>query len=262
MRVEFQPAYVLHTRPYRDTSLLLDLLTPDWGRLSAVAKGVRQSKSQRRPLLNPFIPLLVSFQGRGNLQTLTGVEAKGPGHRLQGLGLYSGFYLNELLVRLLGEWDASPAIFGDYQQVLQRLSQLVMESPSAGNNPDTHPDTHPNADPPKSPEPILRLFEWNLLSHLGYGVNFNREAETGADIQAQSLYRFDPEAGFIGPQAADPETLNRTARASLFRGEDLLACDRKDFFEPQTRAAAKRLSRLMLQPLLGNKPLKSRDLFK
>lgn len=250
MRVEFQPAYVLHTRPYRDTSLLLDLLTPDWGRLSAVAKGVRRGKSQRRPLLNPFIPLLVSFQGRGNLQTLTGVEANGSGHRLQGLGLYSGFYLNELLVRLLGEWDASPAIYQDYQQVLQRLSQAVQGSPS------------PNETPTDSPEPILRLFEWNLLSHLGYGINFNREAETGTEIQATSVYRFDPEAGFIGPQPIDPETLSSAARASLFRGEDLLACDREDLSNPQTRAAAKRLSRLMLQPLLGSKPLKSRDLFK
>ena len=254
MRVEFQPAYVLHTRPYRDTSLLLDLLTPDWGRLSAVAKGVRRGKSQRRPLLNPFIPLLVSFQGRGNLQTLTGVEANGPGHRLQGLGLYSGLYLNELLVRLLGEWDANPAIYGDYQQVLQRLPQTVMQSPDSGS--------HPGTSPPESPEPILRLFEWNLLSHLGYGVNFNREAETGAEIQAASHYRFDPTAGFIGPQPADPETLNRAARASFFRGEDLLACDREDFSNSQTRVAAKRLSRLMLQPLLGDKPLKSRDLFK
>ena len=250
MRVEFQPAYVLHTRPYRDTSLLLELLTPDWGRLSAVAKGVRRGKSQRRPLLNPFIPLLVSFQGRGNLQTLTGVEADGPGHRLQGLGLYSGFYLNELLVRVIGEWDASPAIYGDYQQVLQHLSQMTPGSPV------------PEEVPSESPEPILRLFEWNLLSHLGYGVDFNREAKTGADIQAHSLYRFDPEAGFIGPQPVDPETLGGAARASLFRGEDLLACDREDFSSAQTRAAAKRLSRLMLQPLLGSKPLKSRDLFK
>jgi len=250
VRVEFQPAYVLHTRPYRDTSLLLDLLTPDWGRLSAVAKGVRRGKSQRRPLLNPFIPLLVSFQGRSNLQTLTGVEADGPGHRLQGLGLYSGFYLNELLVRLLGEWDASPAIYRDYQRVMQRLSQLTQGSPG------------PDETSTNSPEPILRLFEWNLLSHLGYGINFNREAETGAEIQAASLYRFDPEAGFIGPQTVDPDTLDSTTRASLFRGEDLLACDREDFSNSQTRVAAKRLSRLMLQPLLGSKPLKSRDLFK
>lgn len=255
MRVEFQPAYVLHTRPYRDTSLLLDLLTPDWGRLPAVAKGVRRGKSQRRPLLNPFVPLLVSFQGRGNLQTLTGVEADGPVLRLQGLGLYSGFYLNELLVRLLGEWDASPAIYRDYQQVLQRLSQLTQGLP----NPEQASPDRTLAD---SPEPILRLFEWNLLSHLGYGINFNREAETGAEIRASSLYRFDPEAGFIGPQSIDPETLSSAARSNLFRGEDLLACDREDLSNPQTRATAKRLSRLMLQPLLGSKPLKSRDLFK
>jgi len=255
VRVELQPAYVLHSRPYRDTSLLLDLLTPDWGRLSAVAKGVRRGKSQRRPLLNPFIPLLVSFQGRSNLQTLTGVEAEGPGHGLQGLALYSGFYLNELLVRLVGEWDANPAIYNDYRKVLCRLAQLGSQRAGADD---------PQSDFPKSdsPEPILRLFEWNLLSHLGYGIDFVREAQTGAAIEPDSLYQFDPEAGFIGPLARERQDPDSMARAGLFRGEDLLACDREDFSRPPTRVAAKRLSRLMLQPLLGARPLKSRELFK
>ncbi|WP_286807468.1 MULTISPECIES: DNA repair protein RecO [unclassified Marinimicrobium] len=237
MRIEFQPAYVLHTRPYRDTSLLLDLLTPDFGRIGAVAKGVRRGKSQRRPLLNPFIPILVSLGGRSSLKTLTAVEADGIGHRLAGLSLYSGFYVNELIVRLLGEQDPNPDLFDDYRWTMNALS------------------TNP-AD--ASPEPVLRQFEWRLLDGLGYGISFTEEADTGEPVRADALYRFDPEAGFIPTYSSrDPQETPK-----LFVGSDLLACAQADFSEPQTLMTAKRLSRLMLHPLLGSKPLKSRDLFR
>ncbi|WP_341938522.1 DNA repair protein RecO [Marinimicrobium sp. C2-29] len=239
MRIEFQPAYVLHTRPYRDTSLLLDLLTPDLGRVGAVAKGVRRGKSQRRPLLNPFTPVLVSLQGKSGLKTLTAVEANGPGHTLLGIALYSGFYVNELLVRLLGELDPNPGIFEDYRWVLESL---------ASNG----------ADPAGSPEPLLRQFEWRLLESLGYGISFTHEAETGEPIDRETLYRFDPEAGFIPTYSArDP-----SFTPQLFSGADLQACARADFADPRVLANAKRLSRMMLQPLLGGKPLKSRELFR
>lgn len=239
MRIEFQPAYVLHTRPYRDTSLLLDLLTPELGRVGAVAKSVRQGKSRRRPLLNPFTPVLVSLQGKSGLKTLTAVEANGPSHHLVGTALYSGFYVNELLVRLLGEQDPNPDIFEDYRWVLQAL---------ASNG----------ADPAGSPEPLLRQFEWRLLESLGYGISFTREADTGEPIDPQSLYRFDPEAGFI-PTYSSRDPIHTP---QLFSGADLQACARADFSDPQVLANAKRLSRMMLQPLLGNKPLKSRELFR
>lgn len=241
MRIEFQPAYVLHTRPYRDTSLLLDLLTPDLGRVGAVAKGVRRGKSQRRPLLNPFTPILVSLQGKSSLKTLTAVEANGRGHHLTGMTLYSGFYVNELLVRLLGELDPNPDIFDDYQWTLEALAAISAESSS-------------------SPEPLLRQFEWRFLESLGYGISFDQEAETGNPIDPAMAYRFDPEAGFIFAGAFQAHA--QEISYQLFSGLDLLACARTDFSSLQTLAAAKRLSRLMLQPLLGGKPLKSRELFR
>lgn len=239
MRIEFQPAYVLHTRPYRDTSLLLDLLTPDLGRVGAVAKGVRRGKSQRRPLLNPFTPILVSLQGRSSLKTLTAVEANGRGHHLSGLTLYSGFYVNELLVRLLGELDPNPDIFDDYQWTLEALSAI-------------------NAETNRSPEPLLRQFEWRFLESLGYGIGFDQEADTGNPINPAVSYRFDPEAGFSPAE----ESQTQANSPQLFLGRDLLACANTDFSNPQTLTTAKRLSRLMLQPLLGGKPLKSRELFR
>lgn len=237
MRIEFQPAYVLHTRPYRDTSMLLDLLTPDFGRVGAVAKGVRQGKSQRRPLLNPFLPLLVSLSGNSSLKTLTAVEADGIAHRLVGLSLYSGFYVNELMVRLLGEQDPNPDLFDDYRWTLNALAAIPVEA---------------------SPEPVLRQFEWRLLSSLGYAVSFTEEADTGEAVRADALYRFDPEAGFI------PTYSSRDPREtpSLFVGADILGCAAADFANPQILSTAKRLNRLMLNPLLGHKPLKSRELFR
>ncbi|MGD8177026.1 DNA repair protein RecO [Marinimicrobium sp. ARAG 43.8] len=241
MRIEFQPAYVLHARPYRDTSLLLDLLTPDYGRLGAVAKGVRRGKSQRRPLLNPFQPLLVSLSGNSALKTLTAVEAEvevnSAGHRLQGVALYSGFYVNELLVRLLGENDPEPALFDGYRWTLTTLASL---------------------EPGQSPEPLLRQFEWRLLDTLGYGVSFTEEAETGAAIRADALYRFDPEAGFVPTYSSRPPQ----GTPSLFQGRDLLKCAETDFSNPDVLAVAKRLNRQMLQPLLGSRPLKSREFFR
>lgn len=240
MRIEFQPAYVLHTRPYRDTSLLLDLLTPDQGRIGAVAKGVRRGKSQRRPLLNPFIPVLVSLTGRSNLKTLTGVEADGPQHQLLGINLYSGFYVNELLVRLLGEQDANPNLFTDYRWTLTALAENSRQ-------------------PGQSPEPLLRQFEWRLLEALGYAISFGEDAATGSAIAPDGLYQLDPEAGFI-PVYQAPGAGGQAPQR--FRGADLIACAQADFSRPETLAAAKSLNRQLLQPLLGGKPLKSRELFR
>lgn len=235
MRIELQPAYVLHTRPYRETSLLLDLLTLDYGRLGAVARGVRRGKSRRRPLLNPFVPLLVSLAGRSSLKTLTGLEPDGPPRQLSGVALYSGFYLNELLVRLLEEQDAAPVLFDDYRRAVAALAGHRAE---------------------ESPEPLLREFEWRLMEALGYGVSFSREALTGEPLRAGGIYRYDPEAGFVATSA------DAAGTESLLAGADLLACAVGDWSDPRTLATAKRLNRQMLRPLLGDRPLKSRAFFR
>lgn len=233
MRIELQPAYILHTRPYRDTSLLVDFFTPEFGRIGAVARGVRQGKGNKRVLFNPFVRLLISLQGKTDLKLLTAIEADGPACHLSGAQLYSGFYLNELLVRLLPEMDAHPPLYYRYQQSLQQLRD--------------HTDV----------EPLLRDFEFAFLQELGYAIDFIADAHSGAGIAAGSCYWFDTQAGFYladNPQQA-------SASMPLFQGKDIIAMAQRDFVTPETRQAAKRLSRMMLQPLLGNRPLRSRELF-
>lgn len=234
MRIELQPAYVLHTRPYRDTSMLVDLFTPEQGRVAVIAKGVRQSKSRRRALLNPFNPLLVSFQGRSGLKLLTGVESDGHSVRLQGAALYCGFYLNELLLRLLAEQDAHLHLHQNYRLTLEALS--------------VDPDL----------EPLLRRFEFSLLEELGYGIDFDAVAGTGAPPSEQDWYGFDPDRGFV-PQESRPDG---DASSAPFSGLALRALGADDYSHPDTRVVAKRLTRLALRPLLGSKPLHSRELFR
>lgn len=234
MRVDLQPAYVLHTRPYRDTSMLVDLFTPEHGRVALVAKGVRTGKSRRRALLNPFTALLVSFQGRGGLKLLTAVEAQGPGLILQGAALYCGFYINELLLRLLAEHDPHPYVYENYQSTLMALSRE------------------------QQLEPWLRRFELSVLEELGYGINLDAEANEDTPLQADAWYQFENELGFTQV----PSNVHSAGAQSLFLGRDLLAIAADDFSHRDTRQAAKRLTRAALQPLLGNRPLKSRELFR
>ena len=233
MRIELQPAYILHTRPYRDTSLVVDFFTPEYGRIGAVARGVRQGKGNKRVLFNPFLGLLVSLQGKTDLKLLTAIEAFGPACHLTGAQLYSGFYLNELLVRLLPEMDAHPQLYYRYQESLQRLRDNV------------------------DLEPLLRDFEFTLLQDLGYAIDFSADAHTGDEINSELPYWFDTQAGFY--QAENPHP--STSRLPVFQGKDILAMAARNFAAQETRQAAKRLSRLMLQPLLGSRPLRSRELF-
>ncbi len=230
MRVELQPAYVLHTRPYRDTSLIVDFLTPDYGRVSAVARGVRQRKGNKRQLLNPFSRLLISWQGKTDLKLMTHVEADNHYVHLEGNYLYSGFYLNELLVRLLPEMDSHNHLFVDYEVSLVALSKR---------------------DPL---EPILRKFELYLLRELGYALDFTHDARSHQPISPAHMYACDIHEGFFLALDIAPTPL-------LIKGEYLLAMAINDYHHPDTLIAAKKLVRMMLKPLLGYKPLKSRELF-
>lgn len=235
MRVELQPAYILHTRPYRDTSLIVDFLTPEFGRVSAVARGVRQRKGHKRQLLNPFSRLLVSWQGRADLKLLTSFESDNHYVQLHGNYLYSGFYLNELLVRLLPEMDSHNALFLDYEISLHALS-------------------HAGALEPFTLEPVLRKFEFHLLAELGYGVDFTHDARSLLPINPTGFYDCNIQEGFFACEALTPAQ-------QLIKGEVLLAIAADDYREVETRIVAKRLTRLMLKPLLGARPLKSRELF-
>lgn len=232
MRVQLQPAFVLHTRPYRDTSLLVEVLTRDYGRLTLVARGQRQARQKARRPIQPFTALLVSWQGRSDLKTLTAAENYTTSAFLKGSYLYSGLYANELLMRLLPQGDAQGAIFLAYQHLLRCL---VEED---------------------SLEVVLREFEFHLLEELGYGLDLGFEANSGAPILADGVYQYVSDSGFVAVDKNSPQA------ASGFVGKDLLAIASADYSQKETRRAAKRLARLALAPHLGNKPLKSRELFR
>lgn len=230
MRVDLQPAYILHTRPYRDTSLLIDFLTPDYGRVTAVARGVRKVKTPKRQLLNPFNRLLVSWQGKTDMKLLTNFESDNYFLPLKGKYLYSAFYVNELLVRLLPEMDRHNGLFFAYEQSLAALQQEL------------------------DIEPLLRGFELRLLGELGYAVDFTMDVRNGCAINPSGFYECHPQEGFYAAAPDVPE-------AYVLKGEWILAIAAGDYSAPATRVAAKLLLRRMLRPLLGSKPLHSRTLF-
>jgi DNA repair protein RecO (recombination protein O) len=169
-RVELCAGYLLHQRPFRDSSLILDLYTRDHGRLTAFARGVRGPRS-RFSGLQPFQPLLLSWSGRGEAPTLTGAECDGPAVQLPPAMLMGAFYLNELLLRLTTVHDPHPELFDDYAAaVLQLQADAELE-------------------------PTLRRFELQLLEQSGYGVELDREAGEGEQVQADAYYHLLPGVG-------------------------------------------------------------------
>jgi len=228
MRIILQPSMILHSRPYRETSLLLDILTLDHGRISAIAKGVRRPRASTQALLQVFTPLLLSWYGRGELVTLSQIELNGAAIQLQGHCLFAGLYLNELLTRLLQKDDPHPEIFTLYRDTLHVLQSTSLD------------------------EKILRLFEKRLLEELGYG--FLLDAIKQKILLPEKYYEFHPEQGFI------LSTLQITAD-NIFSGNSLLAFAAESLTDDTILRDAKRLVRLMLAHLLGDRPLNSRQLF-
>lgn len=226
-QIQLQPAYVLHRRDYRDSSLLLEVLSADHGRVGIVARGVRGKRSSRRALLEPWRALLLSWSGRGELRTLTGVEEAGPWQPLHGERLLCGYYLNELLLRLLHRDDPQDGVCQLYAESLARLRG---ESPS---------------------EPTLRRFELALLERLGYAPPLDCTAD-GAPVEADREYGYLAESG---PVPAAGQRLRVSGRS-------LLALAAGRFDEPAVLREAKPLLRAILRSHLGDKPLKSRELFR
>lgn len=191
MRIEQQPAYVLHSRPYRETSMLLECLTRDHGRIGVIARGVRREKARlQRAQLEPFQLLSLDVMQRGELGSLLAAENVGAPCRLTGDAGLAGLYLNELTVRLTGRQDPLPDVFDAYARTLPRLA--------AG-------------------EPLawtLRRFERDLLEAVGYGLQLEFEAESGEMLEPSQLYRYAVEQG---PSPCRPGT------AHALRGADLIA---------------------------------------
>lgn len=232
-QVKLQPAFILHTRPYRDTSLLIDALSVDYGRVSLVGKGLRSQKTRARHPVYPFTELLISWQGKSELKTLTGSEARQRPSCLTGRVLYCGFYLNELIVRLVPPYDSSPEIFQLYRDTVGILADMTEGSDTVL-------------------EPVLRHFEFTLLDDLGYGISFHEAGDGGGMLQPEACYRFAPERGFIS---------STSSGTGVFQGSDLLAIANGDYQNISVRRSAKHLARQALAPHLGNRELKSRELF-
>lgn len=219
-----QPAYVLHSRPYRETSALVDFITPQ-GRLRAV---LRSARGKAGTLARPFVPLEVEFRGRGELKNVGRMEGNGLATWLNGEALFSGLYLNELLIRLLPSEDPHPAVFDHYAATLLALAEG------------------------RPLEPLLRSFEWRLLDDLGYGFALNTDIN-GDAIAGDGLYRLQVDAGLERVYLLQP---------GLFQGAELLAMAEADWTAVGALSAAKRLMRQALAVHLGGKPLVSRELFR
>jgi DNA repair protein RecO (recombination protein O) len=234
MRVNLQPAYIIHSRPYRDSSALLDVFTAEYGRIGLVARGMRRQSRQGSGAarLQPFIPLLLSFSGRAELKTLVASEATAIGLTLHRERVFCGMYMNELLVRLLHRNDPHPALFSAYDQALKALADTdVVDS-------------------------VLRRFEYQLLDELGYNFDLTADGASGQPVQPSHKYWYQPGVGLVdcGDGVGD------TSRA-VYAGADLLAIASSDF-GGEVRVAAKRLLREALAEHLGEVPLRSRELFR
>lgn len=231
-RVALQPAYVLHTQPFQNTSLLVDFFTMDYGRVRAVAKGARSAKSKYRSLLQLFQPLLVSFSGRGELKTLTGLESSLGALSLEGQRLFSGMYINELLTRLLMNHVEHKQLYLAYQDTLAALQG--------------------DADI----QLLLRQFELCLLSELGYGINLESDCHSHKPIEVEQSYSFTPDIGF---QIVVDE--NQRSSSRVYLGSHIVALREHELTDTEVLKTAKRLLRTALAAHLGGKPLHSRSLF-
>lgn len=241
-KILLQPAYVLHQRAYRDTSAILELFTPEHGRVGVVAKGVKSRKSNWRGVLQPFQPLLVSWYQRGELGTLTAAEPRGQALVLAPEFIASGFYLSEIILRLVDRHEGQLELFGCYDKTLRSMATIsgLAEDKSV------------------QLEILLRKFEVQLLAALGYGLVLDQDVSTGKSVQPDLEYIYQLEHGpILAMMNAAENIMVDGPRAS---GETLLALKNNDFSSEKIRLQSKQLLRSVLGYYLGPKPLQSRDL--
>ena len=230
-RRDAQPAFVLHTYPYRETSLVVETFTRSFGRVGLVARGARRPKSALRGLMMAFQPLLLSWAGKSELRTLHKAEWQGGIPQLRGLGLMCGFYLNELLMKFLAREDPHEMLFDLYQDAIAALA--------------------------REPEPacVLRRFEKYLLKEMGYALILDREAESGRPIDPGKRYTYVVERG--------PVLLDRGMDAPVeISGQTLIELERDSFSDAATLAQSKLLMRFLVNHYLGDQQLHTRQLLR
>ena len=225
-RVQQEPAYILHHRPFRDSSQILDVLSREHGKLALVARGSRGGKSRLKGVLRPFMPLSMSWVQKTDLGTLTGAEVRGAPLSLGGDALMAGYYVNELLLHFLHRHDPQPGIFDLYGDVLMDLARA------------------------ENPAPALRRFEISLLRHIGYALNLDHDPTTHVALDPDRRYEYRMEQG--------PVAVRKDGGALVFDGGTLLAISEMRFSQPEVLRAASRLLRAVIDFHLGGKELKTR----
>lgn len=229
-RIQNEPAWLLHHRPFRDSSQILDILSLDQGRLAVIAKGSRGAKSKLRGILRPFLPLQLSWFIRSDLGTLTGAEMNGAALSLSGDALLSGYYVNELILKLLHRHDPQPEIFAAYRRTIERL---------AGS---------------QDVAAYLRQFEIELLRILGYALNLDHDTETTEPLRPQQQYEYRVEQGLVPVSDRDGPM--------VFRGAEIDAIRNQQFADPAVLKNAGSLLRNVIAYHLDGKELKSRKVLK
>jgi DNA repair protein RecO (recombination protein O) len=225
-RADHEPGYVLHTYPYMETSLIVEAFARGFGRVSLLARGARRPRSALRGQLLSFHPLRLSWSGSGELANLRSCEWTGGQPSLAGRGLMCGFYLNELLLRLLPREDPHEALFDAYAAALSSLSTE------------------------KSFSETLRRFEKRLLVELGYAPLLEREAASGAPIDPLRRYAYEPDRG--------PLPVRQGASELSVSGQTLLDVAADDYGRPQTRDEARALMRMLIGTRLHGQALHTR----
>ena len=231
MRIPLNPCYILHKRNYLETSLLLDVFSRNHGRVGLVAKGAKRKRSIAPGVLQPYRRLLISWSGKGELYPLTGIDPATPAATLTSAQVMSGFYLNELILRLLHKHESHADLFDAYEESLLDLGNGCTE------------------------QHILRIFEKRLLQSLGYGLILDHEALTGRSIDRDRVYYYQFDQGPLSSKPDSPDHIKLS-------GHTLQALRDECLEDEISLREAKLLMRTILLRHLGGKPLASRELYK
>ena len=231
-RADHEASFVLHTHPYKETSLIVEAFTRRFGRVALLARGARRPRSAMRGVLLAFHPLRLSWSASGELGTLLAAEWAAGLRSLEGLGLMCGFYLNELLLRLLPREDPHEGLFDAYASSLARLAA---REPHAA---------------------VLRGFERRMLAELGYAPVLERDAATGQPVEPERRYAYEPDRGPVA--VSGREGRPGPGAELVVSGRTLLDLARDEYERGETRDEARMLLRALIAHRLGGQTLHTR----
>ncbi|MCY4228914.1 MAG: DNA repair protein RecO [Gammaproteobacteria bacterium] len=224
-RINQQPGFILHRHPYSESSLLVDVFTREYGRLTLIAKGSRRNKQRSVGLFIPFKPLLISWSGKGNLPVLTGIESSRFAIDLTASARACAYYQNELLLKLLHRFDSNEKLFDRYRDSLAALEEGI------------------------DPHAVLRIFEKHLLREIGFGLILDHDASSGEVIDEDCFYDYVPEKGPVHVPTPD---------AAAVSGKTLKALNDEKFQSREQLQEAMRLTRKLIDLQLNGKVLRTR----